>query len=116
KRGVVLDLGNNRGRAVAEKLIKWADVLIDNHSPRVLENFGLHWENLHQINPALIVCQISAFGQTGPHRHSIAFGSSIEGYCGLAAGMRYHNTSTPLRTNSFYPDPVTGCHATIAVL
>jgi len=66
KRGVTLDLNHAEDLVAFKKLLKWADVLIDNHSPQVLENLGLGWESLKQLNPGLIYTSITPYGRTGP--------------------------------------------------
>ncbi len=49
-------------------MVGWADVLIENFTPRVMDNFGLTWEVLHAINPQLIMVRMPAFGLDGPWR------------------------------------------------
>lgn len=66
KRGVTLDLNVKQDLETFQKLIKWADVLIDNHAPGVLGNSGLNWESLHRLNPRLIYTNITPYGRTGP--------------------------------------------------
>ena len=66
KRGITLDLTSPEGIETFKKLIIWADVLIDNHPPAVLENLGLGWEIIHQLNPELVYTSITPYGRTGP--------------------------------------------------
>jgi crotonobetainyl-CoA:carnitine CoA-transferase CaiB-like acyl-CoA transferase len=66
KRGIILDLTSAEGLDAFKNLIKWADALIDNHAPSVLENVGLNWEALHQLNPSLVYTSITPYGRTGP--------------------------------------------------
>lgn len=66
KRGITLDLTSLEGLDTLKKLITWADVLIDNHAPSVLENLELSWEVLHQLNPELVYTSITPYGRTGP--------------------------------------------------
>ncbi len=66
KRGITLDLRTSEGIVEFKRLIQWADVLIDNHPPDVLENAGLGWETLHLMNPALVYTSITPYGRTGP--------------------------------------------------
>lgn len=66
KRGITLDVEKPEGVEVLKRLIKWADVLIDNHPPGYLENMGLSWENISRLNPALIYTSITPYGRTGP--------------------------------------------------
>jgi len=66
KRGVALDLDRPAGRKAFRRLVEWADVLIDNHSPDRLESLGLGWDELRRHNPRLILCSITPYGRTGP--------------------------------------------------
>ncbi len=70
KRGVVLDLASEdtaiEDLATFKSLLEWADVLIDNHAPQVLEDLGLGWDALHELNPSLVYVSITPYGRTGP--------------------------------------------------
>ncbi|MBL7176316.1 MAG: CoA transferase [Desulfobacteraceae bacterium] len=66
KKGVVLDLDTVEGLADFKKLLQWADLLIDNHPPRILEGLGLSWDTLHALNPGLVYTSITPYGRTGP--------------------------------------------------
>jgi crotonobetainyl-CoA:carnitine CoA-transferase CaiB-like acyl-CoA transferase len=66
KRGVTLDPERASGRDALERLIRWADVLVDNHRPERLESLGLGWEAVQAVNPGLIVTSITPYGRTGP--------------------------------------------------
>jgi crotonobetainyl-CoA:carnitine CoA-transferase CaiB-like acyl-CoA transferase len=66
KKGVCLDLQKEEGRQRFRKLVQWADILIDNHSPDVLENYDFGWSPLQEIKPELIYISITPFGRTGP--------------------------------------------------
>lgn len=59
-------MNSPQGLETFKKLILWADVLIDNHTPAVLESFGLGWETIHQLNPELVYTVITPYGRTGP--------------------------------------------------
>jgi crotonobetainyl-CoA:carnitine CoA-transferase CaiB-like acyl-CoA transferase len=66
KRGITLDVEKAEGVELLKRLIQWADVLIDNHPPRYLEDLGLSWENISRLNPGLIYTSITPYGRTGP--------------------------------------------------
>jgi crotonobetainyl-CoA:carnitine CoA-transferase CaiB-like acyl-CoA transferase len=66
KKGVVLDLDATEGLADFKRLLKWADLLIDNHPPKILEDLGLPWDTLHALNPRLVYTSITPHGRTGP--------------------------------------------------
>jgi len=66
KRGITLDPDKPEGMDAFKRLLKWADVLIDNHPPQRLEGLGLSWDALSELNPALIYTSITPYGRTGP--------------------------------------------------
>ena len=68
KRGITLNLKTLQGRRMLRELVKDADVLVENFSPRVMSSLDLDFDSLHQINPSLVMVSISNFGQTGPYR------------------------------------------------
>jgi crotonobetainyl-CoA:carnitine CoA-transferase CaiB-like acyl-CoA transferase len=83
KESVAIDLRRPEGRALAERLVVWADVVAENFSPGVMERWGLGAERLAGIKPELIVLSGSLFGQTGPERSYPGFGgqgSAIAGF------------------------------------
>jgi crotonobetainyl-CoA:carnitine CoA-transferase CaiB-like acyl-CoA transferase len=68
KRGVTLNLKTQAGKKIFFELLKDADILVENFSPRVMPSLGLTFEELEKINPKLVMTSISNFGQTGPYR------------------------------------------------
>ena len=68
KKGITLNLKSERGKHIFKELVKDTDILVQNFSPRVMHELGLHYEILAQINPNLIMTSISNFGHTGPYR------------------------------------------------
>jgi crotonobetainyl-CoA:carnitine CoA-transferase CaiB-like acyl-CoA transferase len=66
KRGVTLNLSNSGDMKQFKKLLLWADVLIDNHHPNVLDACGLEWDTIHALNPRLVYTCITPYGRTGP--------------------------------------------------
>jgi crotonobetainyl-CoA:carnitine CoA-transferase CaiB-like acyl-CoA transferase len=68
KRSIVLNLKTDAGREVFLKLARTADVLVEGFRPGVMERLGLGYETLRQVNPRMVYCAISGYGQTGPYR------------------------------------------------
>lgn len=116
KYGVTPDLSTQEGRDLFLKLVKEADVVIENNSPRVMRNLNLTYDVLREVNPKIIMLQIAAYGQTGPNTDFIAYGANIEAASGLASATGYADDERPYRTGYFYADPVTATHASTAVL
>lgn len=69
KRSFTLNLKNNSGKKILQQLVKEADILVENFSPRVMPSLGLSYETLSEINPKIIMTSITNFGQTGPYRN-----------------------------------------------
>ena len=70
KKSVALDLKTPEGQALLAELVAEGDVLLENYRPGTLDRLGFPWSQLHKINPALICCRVSGFGQTGPYKGS----------------------------------------------
>jgi len=83
KKSIVLDLKDECQRAVALQLIKRADVLVENFSPGTAGRLGLGWEIANKLNPRLVYCSLSGFGQTGPYRNRTALDPIIQAVSGL---------------------------------
>ena len=83
KRGIALDLKSEQGKQVLKRLIKDADVLIENYRRGTMERLGLGYEVLKKINPGLIYCEISGFGRTGPYKDRAGFDLIAQGMSGL---------------------------------
>jgi crotonobetainyl-CoA:carnitine CoA-transferase CaiB-like acyl-CoA transferase len=85
KRSVVLDLRQEAAKDALLRLVKTADVFIENYRPGTLEEMGLGPNVLHKANPGLIVVRVSGFGQTGPYAALPGFGTLVEAMSGFAA-------------------------------
>ena len=84
KRCVTLNLGIPEGQRILRDLVVDADVLVENFRPGVLEKWGLGPEELHALNPGLIMLRVTGFGQTGPYARRRAFGTLAEAMSGFA--------------------------------
>jgi len=85
KRAATLDLSQEDGREIMLRLVKNADVLVENFRPGTLERWGLAPELLHGANPGLVIARVTAFGQFGPYAKRPGFGSLAEAMSGFAA-------------------------------
>ncbi|WP_419962009.1 CaiB/BaiF CoA transferase family protein [Psychrobacillus sp. BM2] len=83
KRGICLNLKTELGLEVLYKLIKEADVFIENYRPGVTKKLGIDYDTLKAINPALIYCSISGYGQTGPYKDKGGYDIMAQGLSGL---------------------------------
>ena len=115
KRSITLNLRDSRGRELARRLAQWADVLVENFRPGGLESWGLGWEELHELNPRLVVVRISGYGQTGPMRDKPGFAAIAESM----AGMRYitgYPDRPPVRTGVSMGDSLAGVFGVVGAL
>ena len=113
KRDLTLHLDHAQGREMLLELIKKSDILIENFSVRVLENFGLRWEELKVANPRLILVRMPAFGLEGPWRDRPGFAMTVEQASGLAWMTGYADLPLVVRGAC---DPIGGMHAVFALL
>lgn len=114
KRSMTLDLKLDAGRAVLLKLVESADVLIEGFRPDVMTRLGLDYETLSKINPRLVYCSISGFGQTGPYRHwpghDVAY-AGVGGAMAVPSDLKY----PPIKASVPVGDLSSGMFATIAI-
>ena len=85
KRCVTLNFSTEKGQEVFKKLIETTDVLIENFRTGTMEKWGLGWEDLHAINPRLVMIRVTGYGQTGPYKNRAWFGTIAEAFSGFAA-------------------------------
>jgi len=118
KRSVVLDLSTEAGKAAARELIAGADIVVENFRPGVMKRLGLEYENLCKLNPRLIYCSISGFGQSGPLAQSAAYAPVIHAASGYdMAYMGYQSDSEkPPNNGIFLADVLGSAHGFGAIL
>lgn len=115
KKSVTANLREERGQDLVRKLCADADVLIENFKPGTLERWGLGPDDLHKINPRLIIVRVSGFGQTGPYASRPGFASVGEAMAGLRYINGYPNQPPP-RSGISLGDTLTGMFATQGLL
>jgi crotonobetainyl-CoA:carnitine CoA-transferase CaiB-like acyl-CoA transferase len=115
KSSVELDLKNPSDRTTFAELVRHADVLVENFRAGVLARLGFDWNRLSDLNPALIYCAISGFGQFGPLRHAPAYDQVIQGLSGMMSITGTSDTA-PLRVGFPVCDSVGGLTAALAIV
>ena len=115
KRSIALDLRSKEGQDIAKKLVKEADVLIENFRPGTMEGWGMSYEELAKDNPGLIMLRISGYGQTGPYRDLPGFGSIGEAMGGLRH-LTGEPARVPVRCGISIGDTLAALHGTVGVL
>ena len=115
KQSICIDLHRQEGQAVVFELAKHADVLIENFRPGTMEKWGMGWNELHRINPRLIMLRVSGYGQDGPRRDEPGFAAIAE----AMGGLRYingHPGQVPARAGLSLGDTISGLNGALGVL
>jgi CoA:oxalate CoA-transferase len=115
KKSLTLNLKEERGAEIFRKLVPTADVLVENFRPRVMERLGFSFQRLRELNPKLIYCAISGFGQTGPDAYKPAYDQIIQGLSGVMA-VNGDERLNPLRCGFPVCDTVGGLNAAFAIM
>jgi crotonobetainyl-CoA:carnitine CoA-transferase CaiB-like acyl-CoA transferase len=119
KRSITLDLDKPQGQAVVRALAARSDIVMENFKVGTLKRFGLDYESLRAVNPSIIYCSVTGFGQTGPKREAAAYDFMIQAMGGLMSitGERDGMPGGgPQKVGVPIVDLMTGMYATIAVL
>jgi crotonobetainyl-CoA:carnitine CoA-transferase CaiB-like acyl-CoA transferase len=114
KRDITLDLNSGDGRDIARRLVRDADVVVENFSPRVVEQFGLDYESLVELNPGVIQVRMPGFGLHGPWRDYVGWAFNFEQTSGMAAVTGYPDGPPCVLQGP--ADPIVGVHAGVALL
>ena len=114
KRSITLDLKQERGRDILKKLVAGADVLVQNYRPGAFEALGLGYEAMLAINPRLIYCSISAFGQDGIRREQTAYDHVIQANSGIMASTGTEEVN-PIKIGAPAIDYATGTMGAFAL-
>ena len=114
KRGVSAELSTDAGRGLACELIAASDLVVENFSPRVMENFGLEWATVSAANPRAVMVRMPAFGLDGPWRDRVGFAQTMEQATGMA-WMTGHADGPPVIPRGVC-DPIAGLHAAFAAI
>jgi len=115
KRAMTLNLKLPAARAVLERLVKTADVLVENYRPDVKFRLGIDYESLAKINPRIILASISGFGQDGPYRDRPGFDQIAQGMSGLMSVTGAPGQG-PMRTGAAIADVAGGLFAALGVM
>jgi crotonobetainyl-CoA:carnitine CoA-transferase CaiB-like acyl-CoA transferase len=114
KRSLTLDLQKPEAQAIVKRIARRADVVMENFRPGVMDRLGLGYEALSAVNPGLIWCSVSGFGQTGPYRTEAGYDGRIQALSGIMA-MTGHPGGEPLRAGFAVCDTLSGMTAAYAV-
>lgn len=115
KRAMLVDLGKAEALEAVKKLAASADIVTESFTPRVMANFGLDYASLKKLNPNVIMCSLSGYGQTGPMRDNTAYGMGLEPGSGVSSITGYAD-GPPLRSGLSFTDPYSGFVGAGAIL
>lgn len=113
KKGITLDL--KRGKDIIYDMVKKCDIVVENFKPGVMDKLGYSYEKLKEINPGIIYCSISGFGQDSPMRDLPAYDIVAQGMSGMMSITGYPDTP-PARVGSSLGDVSAGLYAVTAIL
>jgi crotonobetainyl-CoA:carnitine CoA-transferase CaiB-like acyl-CoA transferase len=114
KRSLTVDVKQTKGREIIQELAKRSDIFFENYAPGVAGRLGIGYETLSGINPRLIYCSLSGYGQDGPYRDVKAYDLLIQGEGGIIATTGYPDK--PARAGIAIADIASGMYAAIGIL
>ncbi|WP_349358161.1 CaiB/BaiF CoA-transferase family protein [Stappia sp.] len=119
KKSVAVDITTEEGRALLTRLAEKSDILVENYKVGGLTKYGLDYDSLSKINPGLIYCSITGFGQTGPYAKRAGYDFMIQGMAGLMSVTGEADGRPgggPQKVGVALADILTGLNATVAIL
>src|SRR5262249_50001615 len=114
KRGLTVDIGQEAGAALVRRLVRGADVLVENFRPGVMDRHGLGWEALHAENPRLVYCSITAFGPRGPLAQKPGMDLIVQATGGIM-GHTGEEGGPPIKSAPPVADITTGVYAAYGI-
>ena len=115
KKSLAINLKSKKGQEIVQALAKQADIIIENFKANDLKRYGLDYKTIKTINPQIIYCSITGFGQTGERSHEPGYDAAIQALSGLMA-MTGEADGQPVKVGVGLIDVLTGLHATVAIL
>jgi formyl-CoA transferase len=119
KRSVTVDIASPEGQALVRELARHSDVVLENFKVGHLKRYGLDYASLKQLNPAIVYCSITGFGQDGPYAHRAGYDFLVQGMGGLMSVTGERDDlpgGGPQKVGVALTDIMTGMYATVAVL
>jgi crotonobetainyl-CoA:carnitine CoA-transferase CaiB-like acyl-CoA transferase len=115
KRSVIADFRTAEGQAFVRRLVADADILIENFKVGGLRKYGLDYDSLRNVNPRLIYCSITGFGQDGPYAHRAGYDYIIQGMAGIMS-ITGEPDGQPMKVGVAISDIFTGVYAAVGIL
>jgi crotonobetainyl-CoA:carnitine CoA-transferase CaiB-like acyl-CoA transferase len=114
KQSITLNLKDPRAKEIVLKLSKDVDIVVENFTPGVVRKLGIDWDTLKLVNPGLIYCAISGFGQHGPYRDKKAYDPIIQGMTGLMS-ITGERGRSPVKVGIPITDLTAALYAVVAI-
>lgn len=114
KKSIVIDLQNDVGLKLVRELARASDVMVENFTPGLTKRFGLDYDTIHKLNPRLVYCSITAYGQDGPYRNRPGYDMVLS----AAGGLMYitgERNGNPCKVGVAITDVLTGVYASGAI-
>lgn len=115
KKSLTLNLKAPRGLEIVRELLKKADVMVENMAPGTIERLGLSYDQVKELNPGIIYCQIKGFGQGSPYEKSLAFDMIAQAAGGMTSTTGYRDRP-PVKPGTSFGDTGTGMLMAISIL
>lgn len=115
KRSITVNLKSTEGKAIIMKLVRDADILVENFRTGTMEKLGLGYEELKKLNPRLIFCSISGFGRTGPEKNRAGYDLLLQGFGGLMS-ITGEEGGPPVKAGMSIVDLTTGMFAVYGIM
>lgn len=118
KKSITLDIATPEGQAIIKELVAQSHIFVENYKVGDMAKYGLDFASLQKINPALVYCSITGFGQTGPYKDRAGYDYAIQGMGGLMSltGERDDLGGGPQKVGVAVADLFTGMYATVGIL
>jgi CoA:oxalate CoA-transferase len=114
KKSLAVEFRNPKGIAIVKDLVRQVDVAVENYSPGVMEKYGLDYESLKKINPQLIMCSVSGYGQDGPYSRHTSFDIIAQAQSGVMS-MTGEPDGPPEYVGNYFGDPNAGIHGALGI-
>jgi crotonobetainyl-CoA:carnitine CoA-transferase CaiB-like acyl-CoA transferase len=118
KKSIAIDIANAEGQQLVRELAAKCDVFIENYKVGDMARYGLGYEDIKKVNPAIVYCSITGFGQTGPHAHRPGYDYVFQGMGGLMSITGERDDAPgggPQRVGIAVTDVLTGMYAALAI-
>jgi crotonobetainyl-CoA:carnitine CoA-transferase CaiB-like acyl-CoA transferase len=115
KKSIFLNLRNQKGKDILKKLIELGDIVVENFAPGTMERLGFDYADCKAINPRIIYCSISGYGQSGPYKDRTAFDLTIQATSGIM-GVTGFPDSPPTRCGAWIGDMIPALYGTCGIL